>query len=52
MSKEKRVAGSTTEHAQDCEPRVCHVLWRETAISDTKHMRQSFEQGPRVLGPP
>lgn len=52
VSKEKRVACSTTEHAQDCKPRVCHILWRETTIPYAKHMWQSFEQSPRILGPP
>lgn len=52
VSKEKRVACSTTEHAQNCKPRVCHILWRETTIPYAKHMWQSFEQSPRILGPP
>lgn len=52
VSKKKSVTCRTADHAEHSQPHVGQRLWRESAISDTQHMRHGFEEGPRILFQP
>ena len=49
MSEEHGVAGGPRHHAEDGQPQVRQVLWRESSVTDTEHVGHGLEQGPRVL---
>ena len=49
VSKEHGVAGGPRHHAEDGQPQVRQVLWRESAVADAEHVGHRLEQRPRVL---
>ena len=49
MSQEQRIAGGTTQHAEDGQPGVRHVLRWEPSVSYTQHVGQRLEHRPGIL---
>ena len=49
VSEEHGVAGGARHHAEDGQPQVRQVLWRESAVADAEHVGHRLEQRPRVL---
>lgn len=52
MTNEQRVARGAGQHTDHCQPDVRDTLRRVSTETDTEHVRQRFEQRPRVLFPP
>ena len=52
MTDKQRVARGAGQHADHRQPDVRYALRSVSTESDTQHVRQGFEQRPRVLLPP
>lgn len=49
VANEKGIEGGSDHHADYSEPGLSDVLRRPTAKPNAQHMRDGFEEGPRVL---